>query len=109
VIFHITTRSAWAEARSAGAYEAPSLATEGFIHTSEAHQVLRVAERFRGSADDLVLLRIDPARVAAPLRYEVGEVETGEEFPHVHGPLNLDAVVDVAPFVEGPDGFVLPG
>ena len=52
VILHITTRSAWTAAEAAGAYEAPSLATEGFIHLSEPHQVLRVADaRFRGTTE----------------------------------------------------------
>jgi len=109
VILHITTRSAWTAAEAAGAYEAPSLATEGFIHLSEPHQVLRVADaRFRGTTEELVLLRVDPERLVAELKVEVGEAETGETFPHLYGPLNLDAVVDVVPFVEGPDGFVLP-
>jgi uncharacterized protein (DUF952 family) len=86
VILHITTRSAWAAAEAAGRYEADSLATEGFIHLSEPHQVLRVADaRFRGTTDDLVLLRVDPARLVAPLRHEVGEAETGETFPHLYG------------------------
>ena len=109
MILHITTRAAWTAAEAAGAYEADSLATEGFIHMSEPHQVLRVANtRFRGVAEDLVLLRVDPDRLVAELRVEVGEAETGETFPHVYGPLNLDAVIEVVPFVEGPDGFMLP-
>ena len=52
-----------------------------------------------------MLLQVDPDRLHAPLKVEVGEVETGETFPHVYGPINLDAVVDVVPFPEGRDGF----
>ena len=55
-----------------------------------------------------MLLRVDPERLVAELKVEVGEAETGETFPHLYGALNLDAVIDVVPFVEGPDGFVLP-
>ena len=44
-IFHITTRPAWDAAQAAGAYEAPSLASEGFIHMSAAHQVAKTANR----------------------------------------------------------------
>ena len=107
-IFHITTRAEWEAATAAGAYEAPSLATEGFIHLSESQQVQPTANRrFRG-ATDLVLLRVDTDRVSAPLKYEIGEPTTGEEFPHIYGPLNLDAVTEAIPFPDGPYDNILP-
>lgn len=47
--------------------------------------------RFHG-VPDLVLLEIDPARVAAELRWE--NLEDGSElFPHLYGPLPVDAVI----------------
>jgi uncharacterized protein (DUF952 family) len=45
-------------------------------------------------------------RLRAPLRYE--RSEEGEMFPHLYGALDPDAVVGVAPLVEGDAGFVLP-
>jgi uncharacterized protein (DUF952 family) len=42
-------------------------------------------ERFAGR-DDLVLLEIDPALAHAELRWEEG-------FPHLYGPLEVEAVV----------------
>ena len=97
MIFHITTAEAWAQARATGSYTADSLATEGFIHCSEADQYAWVAnQRFRGR-QDLVLLHVDEPRLAAPVRRE--NLEGGERlFPHIYGALNLDAVVDVVPF-----------
>ena len=44
-----------------------------------------LAERFVGR-DDLVLLEIDTDRLSAELRWEDG-------FPHLYGPLELEAVV----------------
>ena len=106
-IFHITTSSAWDEARAAGAYEPPSLEREGFIHLSAADQVVGVANRaFRGQRD-LVLLCVSSERLAAVVRHEHA-ADAGEAFPHLYGPLNLDAVVQVIPLAEGPDGFELP-
>jgi uncharacterized protein (DUF952 family) len=106
-IFHITTSSAWAQARAAGAYAPPSLEREGFIHFSEAEQVVRVANRaFRGERD-LVLLCVTCDRLTATVRYEPAE-DAGEAFPHLYGALNVDAVARVVPIVEGPDGFELP-
>lgn len=106
-IFHITPAADWEAARAAGSYAADSLASEGFIHFSTRRQVLAVAERFYGGRAGLVLLEADPARLAAELRYE--ESEPGERFPHLYGPLNLDAVVSVHPFPPEPDGtFRMP-
>ncbi len=107
MIFHITPRSQWQQAQLEGAYQAESLATEGFIHCSTAAQVVWVANRFYKGQSNLVLLGIDPERLRAELRYD--EIETGDRFPHLYGPLNLDAVVQVLEFPPTAQGdFVLP-
>jgi uncharacterized protein (DUF952 family) len=105
-IFHITSDDAWTTARANGAYAADSLATEGFIHCSDAHQVVWVAnQRFRGR-QDLVLLHIDPLRLGCEVRYE--NLEGGEQlFPHIYGPLPVAAVVDVVTFRPAADGSFL--
>ena len=102
-ILHITTGQAWAQAQRDGTYAADSLATEGFIHCSEAHQVIWVANmRFR-HRQDLVLLQIDVSRLSAPVVYE--NLEGGQQlFPHVYGALNLDAVFRATPFPPNADG-----
>jgi uncharacterized protein (DUF952 family) len=102
-ILHITTRAAWESALSAGAYTTPTLESEGFIHCSEPRQVARVANaRFRGR-QGLVLLEIDPARVGPVIKHE--NTEGGAElFPHIYGPLNLDAVTRLLPFEPDADG-----
>jgi uncharacterized protein (DUF952 family) len=107
VIAHITSAPEWERAIETGSYEDPSLATEGFIHFSFPEQVVRVATANFGGRSDLVLLVVDPQRLRAPLKLEVPE-RGAPEFPHLYGPLNLDAVVDVVPFPEGPNGFELP-
>ena len=107
-ILHITTPDAWAEAQQQGQYTADSLAEEGFIHCSTPAQVVYVAnERFRGRAD-LILLVITASRVDASIVYE-DCYETGQRFPHIYGPLNLDAVAQVLTFPPAADGlFELP-
>jgi uncharacterized protein (DUF952 family) len=106
-IYHITTAAAWAEAQAAGAYSADSLATEGFIHFSTSEQLLWVAERFYRGLAGLLLLTVDTERLTAELRFE--ESEPGRQFPHLYGPLNLDAVIATQPFTPNRDGsFTLP-
>lgn len=102
MIYHITRREAWQAALGKGRYIAGSLATEGFVHCSTRSQVLPVAENFYKGQDGLILLAIEPARLSSTLRWESPSggnpprgVAQGELFPHIYGPINLDAVVDV--------------
>jgi uncharacterized protein (DUF952 family) len=101
-IFHITTGGEWGDALEAGRYTAPSLADEGFIHTSTIEQVPGTARRYYTEVPDLVMLVIDPDRVAAEIRWE--ESRPGEVYPHIYGELEPAAVLRVVPFGPGSDG-----
>ncbi|MCW2995744.1 MAG: hypothetical protein JWQ18_3239 [Conexibacter sp.] len=104
-ILHITTDAGWAAAQAAGSLTTPSLADEGFIHCSTFAQLEATANRiFRGSGD-LLLLELDVAALTAPLKWERA-TDVGDEFPHIYGPLNVDAVVGTRALPEGPDGYV---
>ena len=107
-IFHITKRDEWDRAKQAGTYEAPSLASEGFIHCSTIDQVIQTANRLFRDQRGLVLLEIDTDRVGAEIKYE--NCEGGREnFPHIYGPLNPESVARVIPFEPGEGGlFVMP-
>ena len=115
-ILHITSRKAWKEAISAGQYIAPSLESDGLIHCSTYSQALPVAEKYYKGQAGLVLLVIDPRRLASDLKWEPPAegapppgVRAGESFPHIYGPINLDAVVQALDFEPGPnDHFILP-
>jgi uncharacterized protein (DUF952 family) len=107
LILHATSRIAWIEGADAGVFTAPSLELEGFIHCSTPAQLERVALAFP-PLDELVLLCVDETRLSAELRYESSH-EDGPQFPHVYGPIDLDAVVDVVDFPPDADGrYVLP-
>lgn len=111
LIFHITRREAFAtrqDQAAVGFYSPETFAIEGFIHCSTRGQVVKVADvRFRGQTG-LVLLCVDTDKVTAEIRYE--NLEGGQElFPHIYGELNTDAVMQVAEFEPGVDGyFALP-
>ncbi len=108
-VLHITTRSAWEEAQKTGLYTPASFAAEGFIHCSRGSQVVRVAEAYYPGRKDLVLLVIDPSQLTSELRYEPGTDRPDELFPHIYGPLKLEAVIQWIPFEPGADGrFHLP-
>jgi uncharacterized protein (DUF952 family) len=108
LIFHITLRSAWEAAQAAGEYRGDTLETDGFIHCSLAEQVVPVANAYYRGQTGMVLLCIDAERTRAEVRYE-DCCRSGQAYPHVYGPLNLDAVVLAVDFPPQADGtFVLP-
>jgi uncharacterized protein (DUF952 family) len=108
MILHIAHRQDWETALTDSHYTTESLATEGFIHCSTPEQVLGPANELYHGQTDLLLLVIDPELLAADLVYE-DTTGVGQDFPHIYGPLNLDAVTRVVAFPPRMDGsFVLP-
>ncbi|MEY4824309.1 MAG: hypothetical protein RLZZ75_1222 [Bacteroidota bacterium] len=91
-IYHITTAAAWEKAQTNGAYIADSLSTEGFIHCSTQDQVAGVLDRYYKGQTNLVKLTIEKFKVTSPLIFELA-TSINEVFPHIHGPINLSAVV----------------
>jgi len=106
LIYHITPRTDWATARKNGEYRAESLDTEGFIHCSTAEQAAPVANAFYSAQSGLLLLVIDPALLTSPLQWdppahpapESAPASLHGKFPHIYGPLNLDAVIETLDF-----------
>ncbi len=108
MILHITYRTAWEQALQDAAYTADSLQKEGFIHCSTPEQVLGAANKYYKGRKDLVILWIDPAAVKSEIRWELSD---GKIYPHIYGPLNLDAVIRVFPFLPNENGLFeeIPG
>jgi uncharacterized protein (DUF952 family)/nucleoside 2-deoxyribosyltransferase len=110
-IFHLAERSSWTSAKSTGRYatstRGQSLAEVGFIHCSFEPQVLPTAMRFYRDADPelFVVLVIDPSKLDAELVVEAAG--NGESFPHIYGPLNVDAVIATRPLVRSDSSFIL--
>lgn len=96
LIYHLTTPGEWHRAQGTGNYAAPSLAAQGFIHCSEAGQVEGVLQRYFSGAAEVLKLTIEVARLVHPPRYERAE-SIHEHFPHIYGPINIDAVIAVEP------------
>jgi len=95
-IYHITSRSWWEAAQPSGQLSSPRFDEEGYIHCATEQQIPGVLERYFKGQTDLVRLTIDKARVKPPLVFELAG-KLNEVFPHIHGPINLDAVVAVDP------------
>lgn len=91
-IYHIVLPEEWEAVKHNSTYSHESLETEGFIHCSYDHQLDGVIGRYYSDAPELVVLKLDINKLTSKL---VSEPSTGGEvYPHIYGPINLDAVVD---------------
>ena len=101
IIYHLVPKAAW-EIAPPGPFRAPSLESEGFIHCSNREQVARSANKFYADELEMLVLAIDPARLSSELRDEEGR--PGELFPHIYGPIDREAIIEVIGLVRGPYG-----
>jgi uncharacterized protein (DUF952 family)/RimJ/RimL family protein N-acetyltransferase len=101
-LVHICQRTDWQAAQERGEYRTEdSVEKGGFIHCSRPGQALRVANFLFPGKPGLVLLWIDPQRLRSEIRWEPAD---GEAFPHIYGPINLEAVAEVTDFTPEADG-----
>ena len=117
MICHITTKSAWDAAQDRGVFRSPEFNDIGFIHCSTPEQVLFVANSLFAGRAGLVMLLVDEGKLNSPVRWEPAHNATGRLppvtqegfFPHVYGPINLDAIVKTVDLVPNEQGnFILP-
>jgi uncharacterized protein (DUF952 family) len=96
LIYKIVPQTLWREAEASGAFlGAPVDISDGFIHFSTASQVEETAAKHFAGQHDLLIAAIDAGSLGPALRYEPSR--GGALFPHLYGPLPLDAVAWVRP------------
>jgi len=112
MILHLLSRKSWIEAQEFGQLIAPSVAIEGFAHCSTEHQMVDVANKYYQGTRDMVLLNIDPDKLTSPLKFEPPAHLDGSPalpheplFPHIYGPINLNAVSEVIDFPCNEEGY----
>ena len=107
-ILHLVQADYYAALPSGVPYRPHGFDRDGFIHCTQGGEtLLRVANAHYGQkAGEFIVLIIDESRVAAPVKYERPEPADDWPilFPHVYGPLNRDAIVDVARAQRANDG-----
>jgi uncharacterized protein (DUF952 family) len=105
-LLHLCTTEEWATTQAAGERRPPSFESEGFVHLSAPEQVHLPANRIFGGRADVLLLRLDPDLLGAPVRWEPGVPGDPQAmtFPHLYGPLPLTAVTSVTPYLPDANG-----
>ncbi|KQT85772.1 DUF952 domain-containing protein [Aurantimonas sp. Leaf443] len=102
-IYKIVPKDLWIAARDKGRFDgAPVDESDGFIHFSNGAQVRDTAARHFAGQDGLLLVAVDPERLGAALKHEPSR--GGALFPHLYGPLPMDAVLWVEELGLGADG-----
>jgi uncharacterized protein (DUF952 family)/heme-degrading monooxygenase HmoA len=111
-IYHLALPDDWAEAQGTGTYTASTrgvtVADEGFVHCSFAHQIEGVAARFYADLDELCVLHLDRASIEADLRVEAPADGIDERFPHVYRPIAVTDVTDVTAWRRDGDQWGAP-
>ncbi len=106
--YKICTGNEWRQLNETGEFfGSPDDLRDGFVHLSGPDQVARTAAKFFSGKTDLMLLTVNPDRLGDALRWEASG--SGTLYPHLYGPLPLEAVAAAVPLRLGPDGrHILP-
>lgn len=93
VTYHLVPDEVWSQYGNSEEYLPEAFEEDGFIHcTNGLQELVAVGNRYY-TADHrryrALILRID--KIDSAVRYDDSE----ETFPHIYGPLNVDAVVGI--------------
>jgi uncharacterized protein (DUF952 family) len=93
MLFHICRREEWDQQKPEPDYRPSTFEKEGFIHCCLQGQLEGVRGRYFRNINDLLLLVIDDQMLTSPVKFEASV--NGEQFPHVFGPINKTAIVEI--------------
>ena len=103
IIYKIVPATLWQDALNRGEFKGASIdLTDGYIHLSTAEQARETAARHFAGQDGLVLVAVDAEKLGDKLVFEPSR--GGDLFPHLYGPLALDAVLWERPLPLDADG-----
>ena len=104
--YHLVAAEYYRDSDRTAAYTPEEFEADGFIHcTDGAEELAKVANRYyKADRRMYVALLIDKAKVGPEVVYE----DEGRLYPHIYGPLNRDAIVEIVPVLREADGAFLP-
>jgi uncharacterized protein (DUF952 family) len=118
MLYHIVPAEEFRAQLKGAAYHPANLAHDGFVHCALGPSVLSVAnDYYSGVSGKLLLLEIDSVRLASETRYEApapiagagsSHLANASRFPHVYGPIEIEAITRVGLLVKTSSGFQWP-
>lgn len=104
MIFKITTKSAWDEAVSLGAFGgSDDDRRDGYIHLSASHQVAGTAAKYFRHQRDLLLIAVAEEKLGKALKWE--PARGADFFPHLYAPLPTAAALWTKPLPLDSEGM----
>lgn len=108
-----TNNDYWKVAQKSGEYKRSALNSQldevGFIHCTNPDQTMAMINRNFSDRDDLLLLLVDIDKVKPEVKQEPAPSGRPGLFPHIYGPLNIDAVYDTIQLTKSESGqFIEP-
>ena len=99
---HLVPTESWNRQHSGPTYVPEAYENDGFIHlTIGEANLMEVANLFyKQDARSYSVLELDKDRIAARVQFD----DDSGRYPHVYGPLNVDAVVSVRTVQRDADG-----
>jgi uncharacterized protein (DUF952 family) len=106
ITYHLVAAEYYRDANRTQPYTPEAFAADGFIHcTDGSDHVAEVGNlHYRQDRRMYVALVIDKTKVVPSIVYE----DAARLYPHIYGPLNRDAIVEVVPLLRAQDGAFLP-
>ncbi len=118
MIYHIVIESDFRAQLESTTYIPSGLPDDGFVHCALEPSVIPVAnDYYAGTSGRLLLLEIDPRRLASETRYEAAAPTAGggsshlasaPRFPHVYGPIDKQAITSVGVLERTTGGYEWP-
>jgi uncharacterized protein (DUF952 family) len=104
-IYCLVPKAYWESFSGRHEYVPRDYEQEGFIHATKGDDLLKkVANRvYANYAGELYVLVVAEDRVKSPIKYE--QAKDGLLYPHVYGPLNTDAIIDVKRMEKRSEGW----
>ena len=91
-----STHQLWSDAQKDGMYRqsivGESSVDDGYIHANTPEQIIPMLNRHYTDHDDMLILLVDLSNVTSEVKFEASSVPTPGLFPHIYGPLNINAV-----------------
>lgn len=108
-----STDALWDEAQKAGEYTQSTIDSKlddvGFIHATSPDQTIPMVNRHFTNRDDVLLLLVDLDKVRPQVKFEAPLSGRPGLFPHIYGPLNVDAVYGaIKPNRDASGNFAVP-
>ncbi len=108
-IYHLAPAARWESWPSGTPYLPAEYQADGFIHCTAGDELmLNVANTFyRGAEGGFVLLVIAVDRLTSPLVWEQSSDGLAPLFPHIYGPIDVEALVEIRAVRRAEDGTFL--